>query len=200
MGFYSFIHRVLYRINPDRAHRLMLSVMKTGVLSREAAAYPPMPVTVFGKTLPNPIGIAAGFDTQAEVISALFGLGFGFVEVGPIDPASETFWRNIRQWRAFGRGGVVGVRLRAEDMNADLCDRLQGLADFITLENPPPELVQAWPYPIPWGNAYISPDAVTSADEARLGLQADAPLVQVSGPWLVRQGPDGVICLLRALV
>ena len=43
----------------------------------------------FLKTIPNPIGIAAGFDKDAEVYNPLFKLGFGFVEVGTVTPVSQ---------------------------------------------------------------------------------------------------------------
>ena len=45
--------------------------------------------TLFGKKIDNPIGMAAGFDKNAEVYNPLFKLGFGFVEVGTITPFEQ---------------------------------------------------------------------------------------------------------------
>ena len=50
---------------------------------------PMFQTTMFGKKIENPIGMAAGFDKNAEVYNALFGLGFGFVEVGTITPLKQ---------------------------------------------------------------------------------------------------------------
>ena len=52
-------------------------------------AMPQKPVEVFGLRFPNPIGMAAGFDKNAEAIDGLFGLGFGFVEVGTVTPRPQ---------------------------------------------------------------------------------------------------------------
>lgn len=129
MDFYSVLKPLLSR-------RALIGVLKTGVFSREPASYPQLPVTVFGKTLPNPVGIAAGFDTQAEIIGPMFGLGFGFVEVGPVADA-DLFLRHLAQWRAFGRGGVAGVNVgdlwrRAEGLG--WITRLKGMADYIAID------------------------------------------------------------------
>ena len=49
---------------------------------------------IISKTFSNPVGLAAGFDKNAESISGLFSLGFGFVEVGTITPLMQKGNRN----------------------------------------------------------------------------------------------------------
>jgi dihydroorotate dehydrogenase len=80
----------LHRVDPERAHRLALSAMKAGLV--------PLPGTftsdriachVGGLDLPNPVGLAAGYDKNAEVVDALCQAGFGFVEVGAITPRAQ---------------------------------------------------------------------------------------------------------------
>lgn len=44
---------------------------------------------IWGKELPNPVGLAAGFDKHGEAYSAMLGLGFGFVEVGSVTPEPQ---------------------------------------------------------------------------------------------------------------
>jgi dihydroorotate dehydrogenase len=46
-------------------------------------------VTVWGRTFSNPVGLAAGFDKNAEAVEGLLGLGFGFVEVGSVTPIPQ---------------------------------------------------------------------------------------------------------------
>ena len=51
---------------------------------------PELAVRAFGLNFPNPIGLAAGFDKNAEVPDALLRLGFGFVEVGTVTPQPQA--------------------------------------------------------------------------------------------------------------
>ncbi len=81
---------ILRMFDPERAHGLALKALNTGL------APMPGPVTsvrlrtqLAGLTLPNPIGLAAGFDKNAEALGALSRAGFGFLEVGAITPRPQ---------------------------------------------------------------------------------------------------------------
>ena len=77
--------RLLTRVEPERAHRLGFRAVRLGrPVTRPALRVPPRPVHAMGLTFPNPLGLAAGFDKNAEGIDALAALGFGFVEVGTV--------------------------------------------------------------------------------------------------------------------
>jgi dihydroorotate dehydrogenase len=63
--------------------------------------------TVFGLTFPNPIGMAAGFDKNAELISELSDLGFGFVEIGTVTPRPQPGNPRPRLFRLKADGGLI---------------------------------------------------------------------------------------------
>jgi dihydroorotate dehydrogenase len=85
---YPLLRPLLFRLDAERAHRLAL-----GALRLHAAGEPPdfagLVTRVAGITFPNPIGLAAGFDKDAEVPDAILRLGFGFAEVGSITPLAQ---------------------------------------------------------------------------------------------------------------
>lgn len=63
--------------------------------------------TVFGLTFPNPIGMAAGFDKNAELVSELSDLGFGFVEIGTVTPRPQPGNPRPRLFRLKADGGLI---------------------------------------------------------------------------------------------
>lgn len=87
--FYPLIRPALFRIEAERAHGLALNLLKIGGSERAPACDPRLASEVAGLRFPNPVGIAAGFDKDAEVPDALLGLGFGFAEVGSITPLPQ---------------------------------------------------------------------------------------------------------------
>jgi dihydroorotate dehydrogenase len=77
-------------VEPETAHRLTIRALKLGLLP--GANRPDDPILgsrVFGMAFPNPIGLAAGFDKDAEVADAMLALGFGFVEAGTVTPRPQ---------------------------------------------------------------------------------------------------------------
>ncbi len=83
----KFATPILHALNPETAHNITIASLKSGILTRKA----PKPVsdlsfTLFGRVFPNPVGLAAGFDKNAEVIDSMLGYGFGFVEAGTVTP------------------------------------------------------------------------------------------------------------------
>jgi len=133
---------------PETAHKLGIRGMKMGFGPRQTAADPAILKTeLAGLSLPNPVGIAAGFDKNAEVPDALLAAGFGFVECGAVTPRAQAgkprprvfrlsedlavinrmgfpnegldlFARRLEARRS--KGGIVGVNLGA---NLDSEDR-----------------------------------------------------------------------------
>ena len=89
---FSKLRPLLFKIDPEKAHNLAIQSLKFNLVSNvfdENKNDPIFKTTIFGKELGNPIGIAAGFDKNAEVYNPLFRLGFGFVEVGTITPLKQ---------------------------------------------------------------------------------------------------------------
>ena len=89
---YSKLKSIIFKLNPEFAHDLAIKSLKLNFLPNifENKDNDKLFETkLFGKTINNPIGVAAGFDKNAEVYNQLFRLGFGFVEVGTITPLKQ---------------------------------------------------------------------------------------------------------------
>ncbi|HVY16155.1 MAG TPA: quinone-dependent dihydroorotate dehydrogenase [Rhodopila sp.] len=86
---------LLRSIDPERAHGMAIKALGMGLvpmgLLPGAAAQddPRLAVTAFGLRFPNPVGLAAGFDKNADAGPALFRLGFGLVETGTVTPKPQ---------------------------------------------------------------------------------------------------------------
>jgi dihydroorotate dehydrogenase len=82
---------VMQRMDPERAHALAIAALKTGMLPLGGPVTSPrLATTLAGLPLPNPVGLAAGFDKNAEAIPALSRAGFGFLEVGAATPRAQA--------------------------------------------------------------------------------------------------------------
>ena len=156
---FALIRPLLFRLDAERAHGLALLALKLG---RRGAVVPPqgpLSVDIAGITLPNPLGMAAGFDKDGEVPDALLGLGFGFAEVGSITPLPQAGNPKPRLFRleedravinrmGFNNGGgqlaatrlaarkprgVLGINIGA---NKDSADRVADYAAMAALMAP----------------------------------------------------------------
>jgi len=88
----NFGARAMTALDPERAHRLTVQMMASGVgprVAKSTASPIPLRTTVAGIEFPNPLGLAAGFDKNAEVINPMLRLGFGFVEAGAVTPRPQ---------------------------------------------------------------------------------------------------------------
>lgn len=82
--------KALHQIDPERAHTLALTAMKMGVVPLSGLVTTPRLETTFcGMPLTNPVGLAAGYDKNAQVVDALTQAGFGFIEVGAVTPRAQ---------------------------------------------------------------------------------------------------------------
>jgi dihydroorotate dehydrogenase len=153
-AFDAFSLPLLRWFDPEDAHRLALQGLKLLPVARLRGDDQKLAVRAFGLNFPNPVGIAAGFDKNAEVPDALLRLGFGFVEVGTVTPKPQAgnprprLFRLERDEAVINRfgfnsdgaeatlrrlaarahlGGIVGVNVGA---NKDSPDRT---ADYVKL-------------------------------------------------------------------
>jgi len=149
----------LFALDPERAHRLTVKALTLAPRMRPAQAWP-LAIDVGGLTFPNPLGMAAGFDKDAEVPDQLLGLGFGFAEVGSITPRPQAgnpkprLFRLVedravinrmgfnnggaevardRLQRRAGRPGIVGINIGA---NKDSEDRIADYAAMTRIMTP----------------------------------------------------------------
>ena len=145
--------RAVRLLEPEAAHRATVRLMKSPLAPRfRVKSDPSLAVSVAGLDFPHPVGLAAGFDKNAEVPNAMLGLGFGFVEVGAVTPRPQKGNARPRVFRLpadeavinrYGfnndgldriaarlrrrrRKGIVGVNLGA---NKDSEDRAE---DYVT--------------------------------------------------------------------
>ena len=87
---FSKVRSLIFKLDPELAHTLAIKALKLNYipnLKQQKSSI--IEVNIFDKTIPNPIGVAAGFDKDAEVYNSLYKLGFGFVEVGTITPKKQ---------------------------------------------------------------------------------------------------------------
>ena len=152
MAFYRFIRPLAFALDAERAHRLTIAALKL-VPKHHPPHFPDsLKSTVAGIDFPTPVGLAAGFDKDAEVPEEMLDLGFGFVEVGTITPRPQAGNPKPRLFRlrqdeavinrmGFNNGGqpaafqrllecgqlhgVIGVNVGA---NKDSADRI---ADYV---------------------------------------------------------------------
>jgi len=150
---FDLIRPAIFALDSETGHKLALAALKA--MPRRAPASPgPLATQVAGLAFPNPVGVAAGFDKDAEVPDALLGIGFGFAEVGSITPLPQAgnpkprLFRLVqdravinrmgfnnsggaaaleRLKRRSGRPGIVGINIGA---NKDSDDRI---ADYATM-------------------------------------------------------------------
>ncbi|WEK47906.1 MAG: quinone-dependent dihydroorotate dehydrogenase [Candidatus Andeanibacterium colombiense] len=161
--FYKLIRPAIFTLDPERAHRLSIAALRMLPAGGGAAPAPvrkELQIDVAGLRFPNPLGMAAGFDKDAEVPDALLARGFGFTEVGTITPLPQPGNPKPRLFRLeedegvinrfgfnssgaavsmarlgarAGRGGIVGVNLGA---NKDSPDRIADYAEMARLMAP----------------------------------------------------------------
>ena len=107
-GLFDRLSRPLMRaLDPEDAHALAIKALCYMPLSRPAPDAPELAVRAFGLNFPNPIGLAAGFDKNAQVPDALLRLGFGFVEVGTVTPRAQAGNPRPRLFRLETDGAVI---------------------------------------------------------------------------------------------
>ena len=106
--WYSFLDLVLSRLDAEAAHGLAIRALKTGLLPGDGRAdAASLATTIWGRSLPNPIGLAAGFDKNAEVADAMLAQGFGLVEIGSVTPRPQEGNPRPRLFRLPQDRGVI---------------------------------------------------------------------------------------------
>lgn len=134
MPLYPALRRLLFRLDPEASHGLGIAALRAaaalpGAVSllarRNLVAAPPLRQTLFGREVPNPVGLAAGFDKDAVALPALAALGFGFTEVGTVTPLPQAGnprprlfrhpqVRSLQNSLGFNNGGLAEMRRRLE--------------------------------------------------------------------------------------
>ena len=154
MLMFSLAKPILHRMDAERAHRLTIEALKHLPIPKTGKPDAHLGLELFGLDFPSPLGLAAGFDKDAEISGPLLALGFGFVEIGGVTPlpqpgnARPRAFRLMRDRAVINRyglnsagadvvrarlerrvraAGIVGVNIGA---NKDSADRTQ---DYVAL-------------------------------------------------------------------
>ena len=86
---YNYSSKLLSLLPPELAHNLTIKALKFLSLRYKNVSDPILSQHLLGLDFPNPIGLAAGFDKNAEVLGPMFSLGFGFIEIGTVTPRPQ---------------------------------------------------------------------------------------------------------------
>jgi dihydroorotate dehydrogenase len=124
-GLYALARPALFRMDAERAHALTLAILRTLPLAAGAVDAPSLAVTAFGLRFPNAVGLAAGFDKNAEAVDAMLALGFGFVEVGSLTPRPQAGNPRPRLFRLPRDGAIVNRLGFNNEGHAAAVDRLR---------------------------------------------------------------------------
>lgn len=121
----------LHRLDPEVAHDLSLKALRAGLVPLAGVVtFPGLAVRVAGLDLPNPVGLAAGFDKNAVALAALVRAGFGFVEVGAATPLPQPGNPRPRLFRLSEDRAVINRfgfnNAGAEAIGARLAARARG--------------------------------------------------------------------------
>lgn len=123
---------VLHRFDPETAHGLSLQALRTGLMPLPGpVATPRLATRLAGLALPNPVGLAAGFDKNAVALKQLMRAGFGWLEVGAATPRPQEgnpkprLWRFTEERAAINRFGFNNAGM--EPIAARLAARPKGI-------------------------------------------------------------------------
>lgn len=127
VALFSLLRPAIYALDAERAHRLTIAALKIAPVGGRPVADPVLRSTVAGLVFPNPVGLAAGFDKDAEVPRQMLALGFGFVEVGTLTPLAQIGNPKPRLFRLVEDQAVIN---RMGFNNGGQAEALERLAAF----------------------------------------------------------------------
>jgi len=125
VSLYPLVRPLAFSLDPERAHRATIAALKLAPKRRPPDFLPSLRSTVAGLDFPSPVGLAAGFDKNAEVPEHMLGLGFGFVEVGTLTPQPQPGNPRPRMFRLSEDRAVINRLGFNNDGQAEAWLRLQ---------------------------------------------------------------------------
>ena len=191
--------RAFRAVDPESGHKLAVAAMAAGLGPRARSdKWPRLKTTLAGLSLPNPIGLAAGFDKDARCADGMLGAGFGFVECGTVTPLPqpgnpkprlfrlmedraainrmgfnndglEGFARRLAQRK---QHGIVGANVGANKESADRA------ADYVI------GMARVWPFA-----SYITANISSPNPPGLRGLQERGALEDLLGRIAEARGP-----------
>lgn len=199
IDLYPLAGPLLFRFDPETAHGLTIKALKSGLVPpARGRDEPALHTRVLGLDFANPVGLAAGFDKNAEVVDAMLNLGFGFVEPGSVTPRPQPGNPRPRLFRLVEQRAVInrmGFNNEGLEAFAQRLERRRNSAKRA------PGIVGA--------NLGKNKDTVDAADDYVIGVRRLAPLadylvVNVSSPntpgLRALQGRDPLRALLERVL
>jgi dihydroorotate dehydrogenase len=152
---YSLLRPLLFMLDAETAHRAAVNAIAHGLVPVRATPDDPiLGVSLWGKHFSNPVGLAAGFDKNAETLPHIYRLGFGFVEAGSVTPRPQIgnprprvfrlpeqqavinrygfnndgldiVTQRVQRWRAAGHRDLFGINVSANK------DSVSGAGDYV---------------------------------------------------------------------
>ncbi len=134
---YGLVKRILFLISPERVHHWVMATIgflckatfiKKAIAAQFSLKDPALARTVFGLPFKNPVGLAAGFDKNAEHIENLAAFGFGFIEVGTVTPLPQPGNAQPRMFRLPADEALInrmGFNNQGVDVVADRLSRVE---------------------------------------------------------------------------
>jgi dihydroorotate dehydrogenase len=150
LSFYSSILRpILFSLDAELTHNMAIHALKLGLSQHLSKSInPALKIKVWGLDFPTPIGIAAGFDKNADVFEALLNLGFGFVETGTVTPLAQRgndkprvfrlpedksiinrlgfnnrgldpYTQKLKKWAELNAPGIIGANIGKNKLSKD---------------------------------------------------------------------------------
>lgn len=199
IDLYPLAGPLLFRFDPETAHGLTIKALKSGLVPpARGRDEPALHTRVWGLDFANPVGLAAGFDKNAEVVDAMLNLGFGFVEPGSVTPRPQPGNPRPRLFRLVEQRAVINrMGFNNEGLEA-FAQRLERRRDTAKRA---PGIVGA--------NLGKNKDTADAADDYVIGVRRLAPLadylvVNVSSPntpgLRALQGRDPLRALLERVL
>ena len=125
MALYPILRPLAFALDAETAHRATIAALKAAPSRWPPRFAPSLATTVAGLVFPSPVGLAAGFDKDAEVAAAMLGLGFGFVEVGTLTPRAQAGNPRPRLFRLAEDRAVINRMGFNNRGQGDALDRLR---------------------------------------------------------------------------
>lgn len=208
---YRMARPLLFQIPAEPAHRLTLAALRLQPWGTSQQCIPVLTQRVAGLVFPNPLGLAAGFDKDAQAPDAMLALGFGHVEIGTVTPRPQAGNPRPRLFRLVEDEGVINRmgfnnagaeaaarRLRARPRNAGIVgvnigankDSPDRIADYATMVRMMAPLAHYLTINISSPN---TPGLRALQDEGALGALLDAAILArgtETTPIMLKLAPD----------
>jgi dihydroorotate dehydrogenase len=123
---YRLARPMLFRLEPEKAHALSINALKRGLVPKvNVPVDDRLRLRVAGIAFPNPLGLAAGYDKNAEVPDAALRLGFGFAEVGTLTPQPQEGNPQPRVFRLEKAHAIINRLGFNNEGHVDAAERLE---------------------------------------------------------------------------